>query len=149
VATRQQAEAEPLTPRSEPFAADKGTEALERIQGTWILVSVESNGGEIPDGALRRQKFVWVIKGDKITHRPEIGLARQSKFELDPTKMPNEISVRPVGGWSQGRPKRGIYSLEDDCLKLCVNKDKDQLPIEFSTRAGDGLRILVFKRHRS
>jgi len=65
---------------------------------------------------------------------------------LDLTKTPNEIAVRPLVGRSKGRHKRGIYSLVNDYLKVCVNKDKDQLPTEFSTKAGDGLRILVFKR---
>ena len=45
-----------------------------------------------------------------------------------------------------GRPKYGIYSLENDRLRVGIYKDKNQLPTEFSTRAGDGLRILVFRR---
>jgi hypothetical protein len=57
-------------------------------------------------------------------------------------------SARGRTGTSKGRPKRGIYSLENEYLRVCVNKDRDQLPTEFSTKSGDGLRILVFKRQR-
>ena len=61
-------------------------------------------------------------------------------------KSPSEITFRPLDGRSNGRRKRGIYLLEKDCLKVCVNKDNDQLPTGFSTKVRDGLRILVFKR---
>jgi uncharacterized protein (TIGR03067 family) len=95
---------------------------------------------------IKHQKFVWVIEGDKITHRPENGSKRQSTFELDLTKTPNEIVFKPLNGHASGRSKRGILSLENDQFKLCVNKERDQLPTTFSTKARDGLRLLVFKR---
>jgi uncharacterized protein (TIGR03067 family) len=149
VAMQQRVAEESLAAQRQALAArqgqvepDKRKTELQKVQGIWKLVCVEANGREVPHAVINRPTFVWVIKGNKITHRPEIGFKRESTFELDLTKTPNEIAVRPLNG----RPKRGIYSLENDCLKVCVNKDKDQLPTEFSTKAGDGLRILVFNR---
>ena len=71
---------------------------LEKFQGTWTLLSVEADGWEVPRALIKHQKFVWVIEGDKITHRPENGSKRQSTFELDLTKTPNEIVFRPLNG---------------------------------------------------
>ena len=75
-------------------------------------------------------------------YRPEIGRRRESTFELDATTTPGRIAVTPPSG----RPKYGIYSVENDRLKVGIYKDKDQLPTGFATRAGDGLRILIFSR---
>ena len=129
--------------RADQLESDTINNELQKIQGTWTLISVEADGWEVPSAVIKRKKVVWVIKGDTIMHRPDIGLKRESTFELDLTKTPNEIDFRPL----VGKSKRAIYSLGNDYLRVCVNKDKDQLPTAFSTRARDGVRILVFKRH--
>jgi uncharacterized protein (TIGR03067 family) len=119
---------------------------MEKLRGTWTLVSVEADGWELPRALINRQRFVWLIDGHKITHRPEVGAERQSTFNLDPTRSPGEITFTPLDGRSNGRRKRGIYRLENDCLKVCVNKDNDQLPTGFATKVRDGLRVLIFQR---
>jgi uncharacterized protein (TIGR03067 family) len=114
----------------------------QSLDGSWKLIAVEAFGREIPALSLRRQRIVWEFKGNRLLHRPEIGHLRESTFELDPTTTPGRIAVIPLNG----RPKYGIYSLENDRLRVGIYKDKNQLPTAFSTRAGDGLRILVFRR---
>ena len=89
---------------------------------------------------------MWVIEGDRITHRPEIGVKRESLFELDLSQTPNQIAFRPLNGGANGRWKRAIFALEGDSLKVCLSKEGNLLPSRFATKARDGVRILVFKR---
>ena len=122
--------------------SDGRTAQGQPLDGSWKLIAVEAFGREIPALSLRRQRIVWEFKGNRLLHRPEIGHLRESTFEFDSTTTPGRIAVIPLNG----RPKYGIYSLENDRLRVGIYKDKNQLPTAFSTRAGDGLRILVFRR---
>jgi uncharacterized protein (TIGR03067 family) len=144
-AERQRPQAEP-TRGPVPSEADRSQRELQTIQGTWTLVAVEADGWELPQALIKQPKFVWVIEGDKITHRPEIGVKRESLFELDLSQSPNQIAFRPLNGRANGRWKHAIFALDGDSLKVCLSKDGNQLPSRFATKARDGLRILVFKR---
>ena len=143
-AERQRSQAEPT--RGAPPETDRSQRELQSIQGTWTLVAVEADGWELPQALIEQPKFVWVIEGDKITHRPEIGVKRESIFEFDLSQTPNQIAFRPLNGGANGRRKRAIFALEGDSLKVCLSKEGNQLPSRFATKARDGLRILVFKR---
>jgi uncharacterized protein (TIGR03067 family) len=125
--------------------ADGGAIAPRPLEGAWRLVAVEAFGREMPVLSIRQIVVFWEFSGNRLLHQPEIGRRRESAFQLDPTTTPPRIAVMPPGG----RPKYGIYSLENDRLKIGVYKDKDQPPTGFATRAGDGLRILIFSRDAS
>jgi uncharacterized protein (TIGR03067 family) len=133
--------------------ANAGQKELEKIQGTWIAVAQEANGWGVTDAEMKSKvgkgfNFVWVIKGDKLTReRPNTDFKREMTIALDSTKTPNEITVTQLDGPHKGESKRAIYLLEKDFLKVCVNKDKHQLPTGFTTKVGDGLRVLVLRRH--
>jgi uncharacterized protein (TIGR03067 family) len=124
---------------------------LERLEGTWIVVAQEANGLEITEDELTTKgvkgfDVVWTVKGNKITHRPNTDFQLESTFELDSTKTPNEITITHLHGPNKGTSKRGIYSLGQDVLRVCVNIETDKIPTHFTTRPGDGLRILSLKR---
>jgi uncharacterized protein (TIGR03067 family) len=117
----------------------------EKLQGTWVAVSGEANGQQAPQEAVRG--FKMFVRGDRITFTPETD-QRESSFKLDPSQHPKAIVITPLDGPRKGRPQRGLYSFEKGYLKLCVNNEKEQSPIEFATKPGDGLRLLVLKRQR-
>ena len=124
---------------------DGGKQDLKRLQGTWTAVSAEANGQKAPDEVIKG--FNVVVRGNKITFTPETD-KRESVFELDQTKTPKEIVVTPLDGPHQGKLLRGLYSLEKDLFKLCVDNEQGQPPTEFATKPGDGLRLLVLRRDR-
>lgn len=115
------------------------TQEAKTIEGRWRLESVEENGKPVDLGEHRPR---WVIKGNSVQYAGD----PLAELKLDSSTTPKCIDVN----WA--KPKRsyeGIYSLEGDTLKLCINRDtegtKDR-PQDFTTEGKSNLRLLTFKR---
>jgi uncharacterized protein (TIGR03067 family) len=65
------------------------------------------------------------------------------KIKLDATTEPKSIDL------GAGGPKesKGIYSLDKDTLKLCLNLEGKR-PKDFKTKAGDKTNLFVLKRQK-
>src|SRR5262249_34131721 len=95
---------------------------LDKLQGSWILESVENKGAELPKDKIAPN--VLVIRGDKfITMRGEKVLA-EATFKIDPTKNPKWIdqTFKNKEGKLVVRP--GIYELTGDTLKLAFDRER-------------------------
>jgi uncharacterized protein (TIGR03067 family) len=116
----------------DPTKADQ-----ERLQGAWLVQSLEAGGKKIiaePDGS--RMFFV----GDKMAM--EKGGKKgdsETTFKIDATKKPKHLDL--IFKDKDGNPStiRGIYDLDGDNLKVCYriqltggkktdDKDKDKTP---------------------
>ena len=126
---------------SRPAAAgDK--KALAPLQGTWTLVSLETDGKaqELPEKPPR-----WVIKGKDVRYggRPLAVLA------VDPATTPGNLDLTFLG------PKRvyeAVYAVDGDTLKVCVNRLTEgvkERPVGFETKGKPNWRLLVFKRDKA
>jgi uncharacterized protein (TIGR03067 family) len=112
---------------------------LVPLQGTWKAVAFEVNGEnrDIPGKPPQ-----WVIKGNKVFYGGE----ELAELIVDNTTTPRcfDLSFR--------KPKKvleGIYSVEKDTLKLCVNRQAEgakERPMSFKTKDKPELRLLVFER---
>src|SRR5438445_759638 len=79
---------------------------LERFQGTWQLISAETNGKKTPDEIVTKIKVV--IKGNKHTvYFGDKSLAKDIPFKIDPTKNPRTVDDTLV----DGKMIHGIYEL--------------------------------------
>lgn len=122
-------------------AEDPAKEKAAPLQGGWKFEKLEVDGkpAELPDTA-----FWWFIKGDKVLY----GGAELATLTIDSQTSPKCIDVKFRG------PKRvleGIYSIEGDTLKICVNAATEgvrERPTDFSTKGKSGLRLLVFQRDK-
>jgi uncharacterized protein (TIGR03067 family) len=112
------------------------------VQGSWTLVSVESDG-EIQEFSGR--PFRWVIKGASVRY----GGQPLAELALDPLTTPKNLDLTFLN------PKRvyeGVYSVDGDTLKVCVNRRTEgvkERPVGFATRGKPDLRLLVFRRDRA
>jgi RNA polymerase sigma factor (sigma-70 family) len=116
---------------------------VKNIQGTWAVVSAEQDGKEAPAEAIK--DFAVLITADKIAFSPN-GENRQASYKLDPKKDPKVIEMTPLDGPAKGKTLHGLYALEGDRLKLCLQNGPGKEPTEFATKADSGLRLLVLKR---
>jgi len=125
--------------RAAPAPDEKGPAEL---QGAWKLTSLESGGDERDLGPTRVR---WVIKGDKVMYGgEEFGI-----LAADPKATPKTFDLTLTDG---KKTYEGIYSVEDDTFKLCLNGQSEgvkERPQEFSTKDKTNLRLLVFKRDKS
>ena len=125
------------------FATDAKDDAvkaeMDKLQGTWQLVSVETEGKAPPAEVIKTIRVV--ISGSKHTvHVGDQTPAKDIPFTIDPTKTPKETTdTLPDGTTIQG-----IYELDGDTLKSCVAPPGKDRPTKFEGKGGNTLR--VFKR---
>jgi len=112
------------------------------LQGTWKLVSVEINGKPFDVGQGQPR---WAIKGDKIRYAGE----DLAVLTADPKATPKTLDLSFL---SPKKAYEGIYTVEKDTLKICLNGQSDGLkerPQDFSTKDKANLRLLVFERDKA
>lgn len=118
---------------------------LERMQGEWELQSTTAAGVTKPaDGSRLR------IQGREATLVMANGFEVRGTIELDATKTPRECNLvlQPAKNGRISPPIPGIYELDGDSLKMCLNGKPPELvrPRKFEAVADDGNRINIYKR---
>jgi RNA polymerase sigma factor (sigma-70 family) len=129
-----------------PVARDEPKKAKsdkERLQGRWPALSLEGANGKVEGKGSEADRFKLVFDGDDYVFEGAFGTMggdAKGTFKLDPKKTPKEIDLES----QQGRMV-GIYELDGDTLKLCLNKvGVAERPTEFT--ADETRFVYVFKR---
>jgi uncharacterized protein (TIGR03067 family) len=117
----------------------------KEMAGTWQSVAYTLDGTKTPEEELK--KVTLLIDGDGVaTLRSDGKTVLASTLQLDPTKTPKTLDVAYPEGDLKGKTAPGIYKIEGDTLTICrVAPGKDR-PAEFSSPAGSGLTLMVYKR---
>jgi RNA polymerase sigma factor (sigma-70 family) len=124
----------PEEPKKEP-------DDLKKLQGTWQAVALEHNGDKLSAEAVK--KFRVVIRDNTITFDPD-GNKREASFALATSSKPKAILLKAD---PKAAVVRGIYSLEDGRLKICLDNDEGKAtPTEFATTPDSGLTLIVLER---
>jgi uncharacterized protein (TIGR03067 family) len=122
-------------------------EELARFQGTWQLVSAESNGEKAPEERVRQIRVT--ITGS--THTVRFGdevIVHDVGFEIDPSKTPKEVTDTINDGPDKGKQILGIYKLDGDSLTSCTASVGKERPTEFASTPGSGHTLRVFRRSK-
>ena len=118
----------------------------DKLQGNWQIMSIA-----LEDKVLKREDKLGEWKDTfgkemffKDDRHGQVGYST-SKFKLDDTRDPKQITVYAYDG---KQTYRGIYTLDGDTLKMCMNGDGTSVcrPEEFVTRKGSTVMITTFKR---
>lgn len=127
-----------------PAVADDKDD-LEKLQGTWKLVSLEKDGKKQPEDAIKN--FKVIIKDDKFILK-DGNTDYEATIKLDTAKKPKTIDLAVKDG-DKAETKKGIYQLDGDDLKLCVAGAPDgERPAEFATKPKAGVGLVVLKREK-
>src|SRR5512132_602755 len=96
--------------------AEDAKKDLEKLQGTWALVSGERDGKKFTEEEVK--KTMLFIKDD--TFRiPESSVAtsEDGTIKIDPSKKPKEMDATTGSGPDKGKIWQGIYKLHGDTYK--------------------------------
>jgi len=140
-----------LTPAGGPAADDPSQADLEKLKGTWLTVSLVSDGKTIvdekmppPPGPVTKLAYEgnrWMVKvGDKTV--------AQGLFRVDATKKPRQIDILDETGESNERSKLGIYEVDGDVYRYCLAPAAKPRPKAFVSRPGTGDSLGVMKREK-
>src|SRR5262245_46046280 len=116
--------------------------ALEELQGTWSLVSSETNGRQIQG---EDKSYVFTFKGNtwsiSVNGRlSQAGTVRQ----IDVQATHNAIDLPITQGGSVGAMALSIYAIEGDLLKYL--NSAEPRATDFTTKPGDGRNYSIFRR---
>lgn len=118
-----------------------GSDAVAELQGRWELVSVEAEGkADAVEGARPRVEIV----GDKFRYGGE----DLASISAEPDATPKAIDLR---FHATMRVYEGVYAIEGDSLKVCLNRrtiGEKERPHRFATKGKEGWRLLAFRRVR-
>ncbi len=116
---------------------------LDRLQGTWTLVTMEIRGNSIPPEKLRGR--VAVIQGKMFTDRVGAEVLAAGTISLDAMPLPRTIDVKFTAGSPKGQTSLAIYELVGDILKVCCAEPGKDRPSAFTTKAGTGHMLVTYK----
>jgi uncharacterized protein (TIGR03067 family) len=124
----------PEEPKKEP-------DDLRKLQGAWQAVALEHNGEKL--SAEAANKFRVIIRDNTITFDSD-GNRREASFMLGTNYRPKAIWLKTA---ARAPTVRGIYALESDRLKICLDNDEGKTVAgDFVTKAGSGLTLMVLER---
>jgi uncharacterized protein (TIGR03067 family) len=118
----------------------------ELIQGTWVIVSAKEGGRDTPEPRGTR----IIITADLLTFQPKNAQSEKDtlglSYTLDPTQRPKAIDTSHE--LEPGKPfiDLGVYSLDGDTLKLCLEAAGKPRPITLESGAGESSVSYVLKR---
>ena len=113
---------------------------LERLQGTWSIVSLEMDGQRLTGGGGQ-----IVVKGDRFT-TIAMGAAYEGTVVVGETGSPKTFDLRFDEGPEKGNTSLGIYELAGDTWKICLTTRGDQRPNEFAAPPGTGIALETLQR---
>ena len=139
LAYRTLAADKPAAAREDTAKAD-----LEKLQGTWLLVSMEMGGQKAPEDEVKG--YTLVVKDDKATVSDGKGNTQEAVLKLDAGKDPKEIDMTVDEG-GKAEVHKGIYKLDKDGLTLCKSHPPDERPAAFASKEGAKWpAVFVFKK---
>ncbi len=131
--------------------ADPPSTDLDKLRGTWLTVSLQSDGKVVVDekappkeGPVTKLAYdgtKWmVIVGDKTVATGTI--------KIDATKTPKEIDVMDKSGERNAQTRLGIYEVDGDTYRYCLASPGQPRPTEFASKPGSGYVLAVSKREK-
>ena len=108
---------------------------LDKLQGTWIVVSMEGNGELVKDP--KDTKFVFA--GNRVTFHYRGEKQEATPFAINPAKSPREIDFTQPDAMKDDPAWPGIYLVEGDSLKI-------YLPDYHTETKAGGKTKIVFDR---
>jgi uncharacterized protein (TIGR03067 family) len=145
-----QAPADPLPPVSSDIPKGK---SLDRdwkttsgtLSGVYKVASLTFAGAEQDDW--KGLKFTF--KGNKLTRQDPSGTDMAYTFKAVTSKKPHEFDLVPEDGESKGEALKGIFTIKDDELQLCLPISPDDgRPEEFASKDGEPVALIVLKREK-
>lgn len=127
---------------------EKPNKDLEPFQGTWSVVSLETDGMAVPEE--HTKGLTLEVKGNGRVLRQDGEVKSEATFKVDAAKKPKAIDIEVTDGPLAGRTIRGIYEFKDDTLKVCLAiGEDDKRPDDFTSKEGSGRQLQTFKKEKA
>jgi uncharacterized protein (TIGR03067 family) len=119
---------------------------LSKFQGVWTLIALEQDGKKRPQE--QAEKIKLTIQGNKFILRKDSVVVSQGTFTLDPNRKPKEIDETITAGPNKGKVFVAIYEIDDKHHRICFAAAGKERPTAFSSPAGSGRLLQVWRRDK-
>jgi uncharacterized protein (TIGR03067 family) len=118
---------------------------LDKLQGTWNLVSAMQDGKALPEDKVKQTTIVF--KGDtfRFPGSAEYATSRAGTIKLDESKTPKEMDAISTDKVVM----LGIYALEENGYKVCFAPPGKPRPTEFVSTPGNGYILQSWERQKT
>jgi len=120
-------------------------EELGKLQGTWSIIFLEVEGLTPAPNVYAGSTIV--VEGNRFTTRA-MGAAYGGTIELNADVVPNQFKMKFTEGPEKGNTNNGIYELDGDRWRFCLNIKSGPAPTEFATSPGSGRALETLNRER-
>lgn len=114
---------------------------IDQLQGTWLVTSLTESGKAVPKDELDVMEII--VEKEKFTVNEKGKTIAQYQIKLDTKKTPKHIDFTHLIGEDKGKTEPGIYAVEKDQIKFCMDDAKKGRPEKFE---GPTLSILTLKK---
>ena len=116
---------------------------LDKLQGTWNIISIEADGDKMPIASVDGAKII--VTGSNFKSLG-MGAVYEGTVELDEKKLPKTFNLHFTVGHAAGTRHVGIYKLRGNKWTICLATTGTRRPREFATKAGSGLVLESLER---
>jgi uncharacterized protein (TIGR03067 family) len=113
---------------------------LEHLQGTWNIVDLEVEGQRMPSDGSQ-----FVITGEGFATLGA-GAVYEGRLVVDASRNPRSMDLHFTEGPEKGNVNPGIFELEGERWRLCLQMTGKVRPDSFATSPGTGLALETLER---
>ncbi|OWK43784.1 TIGR03067 domain-containing protein [Fimbriiglobus ruber] len=126
--------------------ADDAAKDLEKLRGTWLLVSAERDGKKLPEDEVKKTKISFEKDAFVFPDAKEIGTSHKGIIKVYPDKTPKWMDSTDTTETGKDSLSLGLYALDGDDYKVCFAPPGKPRPTTFSSKPGSGHILQVWKR---
>jgi uncharacterized protein (TIGR03067 family) len=126
--------------------ADPPSTDLDRLQGTWVLTSMETEGDDVPAESIK--DWTATYERNRLTLRAGDRIRRRGLVTLAAERSPKAINTWDQDGPYEDQTVPGIYELKGDTLRLAFSRPGQERPKEFTSKTGTAFLVCVYKRQK-
>ncbi|HEY3789161.1 MAG TPA: TIGR03067 domain-containing protein [Urbifossiella sp.] len=127
-----------------PKKAPTPTEELQRFQGTWQIQAWEESGQPLAAADLKKRSVFF--GGNIFVFRRDGKLHQAGTVQIDSSKSIRTINLSVKDGPGKDGVMLGIYSLESNTLKLCIDPQGQTRPDDFKPAAKSGCTVITLTK---